>query len=333
MPPLRLYFASRPHKPAIFTITPQGVTEAHARSGLPDIECTVGEDLHDTAWLPDVDGLITSADILLDPIFPLHSLGTAAPNLRWVHSTSAGVESLLPLDWLHPNLQLTNNSGVHAAKTRESGIMALLMLNARIPALATQQRHGQWAQLFTPRIAGRTVLVIGLGELGGAVAAGARTLGMHVTGVRRQPGASLHADTVIGMAALDDALPHADFVVLATPATPETDMLLDRRRIRLMKQGAGLLNIGRSNCLDGAALEDALGTGALSGAILDVFDTEPLAPHSRLWSTPNLVITPHVTADDADLYMPLTLDLVFANAARLQRGEPLANVVDRIKGY
>lgn len=331
--PLSLMFASRARRPGPFTLTQALVTEAQARAGVSEIECTVPGAVPTPEQLARIDGLVTSNDILRDPAFPLHDLAAAAPRLRWIQVTSAGIEPLLPLDWLHPGLVLTNNSGVHAAKTREAGMMALLMLNARMPALATQQRHGQWRQIFTPAIAGRSVLVIGLGAIGGAVAAAARTLGMKVVGVRRQAGHSPHADRVIGMDALDDALPEADFVVLATPLTPDTRLLLDRRRIRLMKPGAGLLNIGRGPCLDYAALEDALGTGALSGAILDVFDTEPLPPHAMTWSTPNLVVTPHVIVDDVDQYVPLSLDFAFANATRLQRGEALANVVDPARGY
>lgn len=333
MPAVFLFFASRPGKPSLFQITRSLVDEAFARAGSPDVGYEVGEDPHDMAWLARTDGLVTSNDVLLEPGFPLHDLAARAPKLRWIQSTAAGVEPLLPLNWIPPGLTLTNNSGVHAGKTRESGIMALLMLNTRMPELMSQQRHAQWRQLFTPTIAGRRVVVIGLGEIGGAVAAGAKSLGMEVVGVRRRAGSSPHADRVIGLDALDTELPDADFVVLATPLTPQTHMLMDRRRIRLMKPGAGLFNIGRSGCLDFPALEDALGTGALSGAILDVFDAEPLPPHAMAWTTPNLVITPHVTADDADRYMPLTLDLVFANAACMLRGEPLRNIVDKAAGY
>jgi phosphoglycerate dehydrogenase-like enzyme len=100
-----------------------------------------------------------------------------------------------------------------------------------------------------------------------------------------------------------------------------------------MKPGAGLLNIGRAGCLDHEALVEALGRGALSGAILDVYDPEPLPADSPLWQVPNLLLMPHVTSDDAERYMPKTLDLAFANAARLQRGEPLLNRVDPALGY
>jgi phosphoglycerate dehydrogenase-like enzyme len=133
--------------------------------------------------------------------------------------------------------------------------------------------------------------------------------------------------------ALDTVLPEADFVVLATPLTSETRNLLDRRRIGLMKSGAGLFNIGRAGSVDHEALVAALRSGVLSGAILDVHDPEPLPESSPLWHADNVVLTPHVTSDDLDGYLPKTFDLVFANATRLMCGETLINVVDPARGY
>jgi phosphoglycerate dehydrogenase-like enzyme len=120
---------------------------------------------------------------------------------------------------------------------------------------------------------------------------------------------------------------------LAVPLTPETRLLLDRRRLALMKPGAGLYNIGRAGLVDHDALAELLASGALGGAILDVFDPEPLPGDSPLWDVDNLVVMPHVTSDDLDEYLPATFDLVFANAARLARGEPLLNRVDPGLGY
>ena len=138
---------------------------------------------------------------------------------------------------------------------------------------------------------------------------------------------------MVPIGALDSVLPEADFVVLAAPLTPETRNLLDRRRIGLMKPGAGLFNLGRAGSVDHDALAEALGSGALSGAILDVYDPEPLPAASPLWHVDNLVLTPHVTSDDLDEYLPKTLDLVFANAVRLMQGERLVNAVDPLRGY
>jgi len=333
MAPLRLRFETRADKPAVFRFTERLIADAHARSGVAGVRMSLGEDLRDLGWLAETEGLVASNDIIRDPRFPLGALATAAPRLRWIHIIGAGIEPLLPLDWLPAGLVLTNNSGVHAEKIREAATMALLMLNARVPAIVTNQKKACWEQIFTPCIAGKTVLVIGVGEMGAAVAVAAKALGLRVIGIRRTGAPHPAVDRMASLAELDAILPEADFVVNAAPLTPETRNLLDRRRIALMKRGAGFLNIGRAGSVDHEALAEALRTAALSGAIIDVHDPEPLPESSPLWHADNLVLTPHVTSDDLDDYLPKTFDLVFANAARLMRGEALANVVDPARGY
>ncbi|HEY0182049.1 MAG TPA: D-2-hydroxyacid dehydrogenase [Rhodopila sp.] len=313
-------------------MTPPAIEAARRRSGTT-ATVSINENPADLSWLPGATGLVTSNDVLRALPFPLHEIGHRAPGLRWIHIIGAGIEPLLPLDWMPAGMALTNNSGVHAAKTRESVLMALLMLNARLPAMVANQRAHRWQPIFTSAIAGRSLLVIGVGDIGGAAASAGRALRLHVTGVRR--GGDAHPDVACMVApdALDAVLPNADFVVLAAPLTPETRGMLDRRRLGLMKPGAGLLNVGRAGLLDHDALADALASGAISGAILDVFDPEPLPADSPLWDLPGLVMMPHVTSDDADRYLPLTYDLVFANADRLARGEALLNTVDPARGY
>jgi len=330
---LHLRFETRANKPSVFRFTEKLVASAQARSGLTDVRTSLGEDLRDLSWLRDAGGLVTSNDIVRDPRFPLGELATKAPRLRWIHIIGAGIEPLLPLDWLPDGVTLTNNSGIHVAKIREAATMALLMLNARIPTIVTNQRKALWNPIFTPRIAGKTVLIIGVGDMGAAAAGAAKALGLRVLGVRRSGVAHPDVDRMIPLGTLDTVLAEADFVVLATPLTSETRNLLDRRRIGLMKTGAGFFNIGRAGSVDHEALIEALRSGALSGAILDVFDPEPLPTTSPLWHADNVVLTPHVTSDDLDEYLPRTFDLVFANAARLMRGETLINVVDPARGY
>ena len=156
---------------------------------------------------------------------------------------------------------------------------------------------------------------------------------MHAIGVSRH-GRPLDAvDEMHTPDRLDHLLPRADFVFVAVPLTPETRNLLDARRQGLMKRGAGLVNVGRAATVDYAALAANLRSGHLSGAVLDVFDPEPLPSESPLWNAPNLVVTPHVSADDGDSYVPLTLELVFHNLERLLDGRPLVNVVRPELGY
>jgi phosphoglycerate dehydrogenase-like enzyme len=329
---LHIHFETGRNKPPVFRMTAPLIAEAATRSGLTGLRTSLGEDLATLDWLADAAGLVTSNDMLRNPRFPLRRLAEAAPLLRWIHVIGAGIEPLLPLDWLG-SVTLTNNSGVHAEKMRESAMMALLMLNARMPAITANQRQARWQQIFTPSLAGKTVLIIGVGDIGAAVAGAAKTLGLAVIGVRRGGTPHPDVDRMVAIDALDTVLPEADFVVIATPQTPATHHLIDRRRIALMKRSAGLLNIGRAGCLDHDALVDALARDALSGAILDVYDPEPLPAGSPLWQVPNLILIPHVSSDDSERYMPKTLDLAFANAGRLQRGETLLNRVDPALGY
>jgi len=327
-----IHFESRTTKPRVFRITPELIAAGKARNNI-DVSTSLGDEWRDLSGLSQAVGLVTAVDLLADPKFPRRYLEQAAPKLRWIHVTGAGIEPLLPLDWLPPRVTLTNNSGVHIEKIRESAMMLLLMLNARIPAIASNQRKSEWQQIFTPKIRGRTVLVIGVGNMGGAVAQAARQLGLHVLGVRRSGAPHVDVDRMFGPDEIDVALTQADFVVLTAPLTSDTTALMSRERIALMKHGAGFINIGRAGSVDHDALAAALQSGRLSGAILDVFDPEPLPFASRLWRIDNLIVIPHVTSDDEDEYLPKTLDLAFENLRRLVAGRELLNVVDARREY
>jgi phosphoglycerate dehydrogenase-like enzyme len=314
-------------------MTEPAIAAARTRSGLSDIRVSLGEDLSDLGWLGDADALVTSNDIVRDPRFPIGDLTATAPRLRWIHIIGAGIEPLLPLDWLPKQVTLTNNSGVHVQKTGEFATMALLALCSRLPEMVNNQQQAKWAQIFTPSITDKTLLVVGLGDMGGAAAKAAKRLGMRVLGMRRNARPHRHADALLPLGRLHKGLAQADFVLVATPLTPDTHHLIDARAIAAMKTGAGLINVGRAGVVDYAELAKALKSGKLSGAILDVFDPEPLPASSPLWKVPNLIITPHCSSDDLDHYLPLTLDLAFANVARLRDGKRLKNAVDPATGY
>jgi phosphoglycerate dehydrogenase-like enzyme len=329
-----IHFETRAGKPSVFYMTPDLVQAAHKRAKPGrGMRWTVGEDLRDTSWLATADGLVTSNDLIVDPAFPKETLAVAAPRLRWIHIIGAGIEPLLPLDWLPEQVTLTNNSGVHVQKTGEFATMALLALCYRLPEMLDNQHQATWQPIFTPSIAGKTLLVVGLGDMGGAAAKSAKRLGMRVLGMRRNPRPHRYADAMLPLRQLHKGLAQADFVLVAAPLTPDTRHLIDTRAIATMKTGAGLINVGRAGVVDYEALSQALRSGKLSGAVLDVFDPEPLPATSPLWKVPNLIVTPHCSSDDLDHYMPLTLDLAFANAARLRDGKRLKNAVDPATGY
>lgn len=256
-----------------------------------------------------------------------------APRLALLFVTAAGLDALAPFDWLPPSAIVLNNRGTHAAKAGEFAIMAILMLANRVPAFVTAQREGVWRKQWGSVLAGRRVTIIGLGALGTAAAHEAARFGMRVTGVRTRPTPHPDCETVIASATLGDALWSTEFLVLACPLTPETRNLLDRRRLGLLPPGASVVNIGRGALLDQDALCDLLEAGHLSGAVLDVFMPEPVPPGHRLWTTPNLIMSPHTAADDPRTYNPHSLDIFFENLRAYQTGQPLPNRFDIGRGY
>jgi phosphoglycerate dehydrogenase-like enzyme len=211
--------------------------------------------------------------------------------------------------------------------------MSLLKLANRIPRMVTNQRAGIWKELWGNVLADRAVTVIGLGTLGGAVAAHAKRFGMKVTGIRANPAPHPDCDRVLGMDSLDTILPDTEFLVLACPLTDATRNMMDRRRLHLLAQHACLLNIGRGGLIDQDALCDMLDQDRLSGAVLDVFTPEPIPPDHRLWATPNLIISPHTSADDPNTYNPRSLDIFLDNLRAWRTGQPLPNRFDTHRGY
>lgn len=291
-------------------------------------QVTVGATAADfAAAMTEAEALVCDAGVV-KVYFPC-----VAPRLKLLFVTNAGLDRLAPYDWLPPGVILMNNRGTHAAKSGEFGIMSLLMLANRVPQMLTHQRVGRWRKLWGAVVAGRTVTVVGLGTLGGAVAEQAARFGMVVTGVRANPAPHPACVRVLGTDALDSVLPATEFLVLACPLTAATRGLIDRRRLGLLPRDAGVVNIGRGELLDQDALCDRLDDGHLSGAVLDVFTPEPIPDGHRLWTTPNLVISPHTAADDPATYNPRSLDIFLDNLRAWRDGRPLPNRFDIARGY
>jgi phosphoglycerate dehydrogenase-like enzyme len=176
-------------------------------------------------------------------------------------------------------------------------------------------------------------VIVGLGDLGGTIAARCAALGMRVIGCSARGAPHPACVRVVPQAELDTVLPGADVLVLAMPLTPATRGMITRGLLSLLPLRAGVVNLARGGVIDQDALCDMLEAGRLSGAVLDVFDPEPIPPGHRLWRTPNLVITPHVSSDDPETYNPRTLDIFFRNLAAWRAGEAMPNEVDRARGY
>ena len=289
-----------------------------------------------TTWGEDAknyDETVREADAMISYRFPRDNLRARAPHLKWIQVLGAGVDYMLPLDWVPSDLMLTTNFGAHVPKASQSALMAILMVNSRLPTLFTSQRAHEWNRIFTTTVEGKTLLIVGVGHIGGGAATNAKSVGMRVIGIRKSLKAHPACDEMHAPEALPDLLPRADIVLLNTALTSETKFLMGRKEFDLMKPGAGFINMSRGGLVDPEALEAALRSGRLSGAMIDVSYPEPLPPEATLWDAPNLIITPHVLSDDIEQYIPRTLDIFFDNIRRYLAGEPLRNVVDIAREY
>lgn len=320
----------------VFTATAGHVEELLSRN--PDIagklKITIGSSEHDDIALwtesdfKEYYGAMATADILVGYSFPTENVSSYAPKLRWIHFISSGVEHAAPFGWVPKGVTLVNNRGVHLPKSGESFAMFLAMLNANIPRLATAQRNGKWDRVFTSVIKGKTLSVFGVGHQGGEMARQAKKMGLRVIGIDPYMKEHEHCDEMSGIGGMKAAFARSDFLAITAPLTNETRRIINEEAMGWLPEHAGVVNVSRGQLLDQEALHRKLSEGGLACAILDVFDEEPLPADSILWSTPNLIITPHVSSDDLVNYMPLTLDLTVENIRNEMAGRKLVNIVD-----
>jgi phosphoglycerate dehydrogenase-like enzyme len=262
-----------------------------------------------------------------------------APNLVWVQSPSAGVERLVAMPGLADNdrIVVTNMRAAHAPAIADHAFAMLLSLTRNMRPLHANQVRGLWSDGDpAPRpiaLAGRTMLVVGLGGIGGEVAQRAHGFGMRVFATRRTDTPA--PDYVERIGKPDDLLamlPEADVVAICLPLTTETEKLFNAAAFEAMKPGAYLINVGRGRIVDTPALVNALESGRLAGACLDVTDPEPLPPDHPLWKMPTVVISPHISSDSEETDRRRWA-LFRENIRRFAAGEPLLNVVDKSAGY
>ena len=272
---------------------------------------------------------MSNSDILIAWNFPKLNLKKIAPNLRWIHCISAGIEHLLPLDWMFDKLILTNNSGVHSKKAGEYGLMSVLMLQNHMPKIITNQKNKKFISLFSNPIVGKTIVVVGTGSLGSSMIKLIAPLGPKIIGVNKKGGMVKGCSKIITTDKIDTVLPEADILYLALPETPETKNLINRKRLDLLKPSCGVVNIGRQSAMDYESLCEKLNKNEIAGAILDVFTHEPIDNNSKLWNTPNLVITPHVSSDDNGSYVKTTLELFMKNLKLFISNKELINKIDK----
>jgi phosphoglycerate dehydrogenase-like enzyme len=264
-----------------------------------------------------------------------------ARRLRWLSSVAAGLEEIVTPALL-ARVAVTNASGVHGPNIAEHVMAMMLMFTRGLPRLFRAQLARRWDRDLTSRseafgeLTGKTLLIVGLGRIGEALAARARPFGMRVVAVKRDPSqrhdAAVVVDELLGLEALDDALGRADHVCVTVPLTRETHHLIDARRIARLRPGAYVYNASRGAVLEEAALVAALRAGKLAGAGLDVFEQEPLPESSPLWDLENVILTPHVSGV-TPLYYERTAALFAENLDRFLSGRPLNNRFDPARGY
>lgn len=266
----------------------------------------------------------------------------AAKKLRWAHSAAAGVGNALYAEMMQSEVVLTNSAGVHAIPIAEYVVAGILHFFRGLDIVVAQQRERRWDKSFftaegspVREVGGSRMLVVGAGGIGGQVAMRLHALGAHCIGIRRrlERGAPPGFDRVVGLDELDAELPDADVVVLATPLTNASRGLLNANRLRAMKRGAVVVNVARGALVDEQALVEALRSGHLRGAVLDVFQEEPLASDHPLWQLPSALLSPHISPVSPGRFWPRALDVFCDNWGRYVRGEPLRNLVDKHAGY
>lgn len=279
--------------------------------------------------------LLGHADVLFDfDWYAPGELPTTAPRLRWVQATSSGIgEYVRRLELDRSSIVFTNCAGIHAVPLAEWVVLGLLYLVKGVPRLRSEQAARHWERYTARRLAGSRVLLVGLGGVGREVARTLANLGVEVWGVRRS--ANTPPEGVARLVARGDllgALGRVDGLVLACPYTAETHHLIGAAELAAMPPGAFVVNISRGQVVDEPALVDVLGNGHLGGAVLDVFEEEPLPADSPLWGMANVLVSPH-SASTVGAENELIVELFLDNLRRFLDGRPLRNVYDRNRGY
>ncbi len=270
---------------------------------------------------------IGEADVLVISGLWQNSLLDHATKLRFIQSIGAGTDQFSREALATRGIRLASASGVNARAVSEHAIALILALSRRLPEARDNQAKRVWRGMIgdlaqrEDELGGKTLIVVGIGQIGGRLAQIAKALDMRVIGFRRDPAAGAgHADEVHPLSAFKSLLPQADFVALTCPLTKETENLMDTEAFAQMKPSAYLVNAARGRCVDEAALIDALSAHRIAGAGIDVTVEEPLAPASPLWAMEHVLLTPH-TAGETRRYEDNVLAIMQENLQRLWRGE------------
>ncbi|MBK9258393.1 MAG: D-2-hydroxyacid dehydrogenase [Polyangiaceae bacterium] len=276
------------------------------------------------AVLPDVEVLLCGYAPRID--------WSAAVRLRLLHFMGAGVDYLWPAKGLDPRVVIANARSIHAMEMRDHTLAMMLAFERELPRAIEEQAARRWEPFVAGSVAGKTLVIMGLGEVGLPIAKASQALGMRVIGMRNRHLPTSNVDELVHADDLRKVLPLADYLVIAAPLTSRTRGMLGATELSLLPPHAVVVVISRGGIVDEMALVDALHNGRIRGAALDVFETEPLPASSPLWTTPNLVITPHMSGF-VPRYLERVVSLFLTNLERFERGEEILTPVDREREY
>ncbi|ANW03036.1 D-2-hydroxyacid dehydrogenase [Bradyrhizobium icense] len=298
------------------------------RRRFPDIRVLCAKDAQFLqCHVPEADIILTSPSR-----FPVR-LFEKARRLRWVQTTVAGVEAFLPIRDRMSDLIVTNARGIHGELIADFVMTGIGMMQWDFPGLMREQSRKEWRPRCVPPLAERTLGVVGLGSVGAAIARRGKSAGMTIIGSKRDVSEAIAGvDRLVPPHGLPELLQLSDFIVLAVPHLPETTRLIGREQLQLMRRSAFLINIARGSVVAESELIEALQAGTIAGALLDVFEREPLPVDSPLWTMPNVIVAPHVAGYPSD-YTARVFEIFGENLQRFIEKRPLRNVVDLNRGY
>lgn len=259
-----------------------------------------------------------------------------ARRLRWIHSRSAGLEQTLFPELIASEVTLTNGSGVFSPSLGEFVIAAILYFAKDLRRMVRNQMFGLWEQFDVAMVSGKTLGIVGYGNIGRAVAARARALGMNVLGLRRRISEESRKDPLLDhlydSAQRLQMLHLCDYIVVTIPLTEHTRGLIADPEFAVMKKDAVVINVGRGPTIDERGLIKALSANRIRGAALDVFDEEPLPPGHPFYSMENVLLSPHC-ADHTPDWLDNSMRFFLAQLERFRHGDSLLNIVDKKLGY
>lgn len=283
--------------------------------------------------------LAPQADLILTGVGAAPSVVQAAiakaDKLQWLHALSAGVDHIMATRLRQSSIPVTNAKGAYSPSLGEYCLAAMLFFAKDLRRMLNSQKAGKWDVFDVNMLEGRTLGILGYGDIGRAAAQRAKAFGMNIIALRRRPEKSSGdgiADEIWGLDRKLELMAVSDYVLLAMPNTPDTKGIVAEDELRAMKSEGVIINLGRGNAIDERALIKALTENWIRGAALDVFEVEPLPDGHIFYQLENILVSAH-TADHTATWMEDSMQIFLRNFARYQRGEALENLVDKEAGY